>query len=151
MTFLSTPANEGLPQLSPDGRFLAYQSDESGRNEIYVQPFPNGAGKWQVSGNGGGQIRWSSDGSELFYAEGSTLMAVSVSTEQGFTLGQPQMLFASPDLALATGGGRSYDVSADGQRFVMGASVQEGDDGEAAPTSIRIVQNWYEEFRDRER
>ncbi len=150
VTFLSTPANEDQPQLSPDGRFLAYVSDESGRTEIYVQPFPNGAGKWQVSVNGGDQIRWSSDGSELFYAEGSTLMAVSVSTEQGFTLGQPQMLFASPDLALATGGGRGYDVSADGQRFMMTAPVHEGDDGEVEPPAIRVVENWYEEFRDRE-
>ncbi len=149
VTFLSTPANENQPQLSPDGRFLAYVSNESGPTEIYVQPFPDGAGKWQVSGNGGNQIRWSSDGSELFYTEVSTLMAVSVSTEQGFTLGQPQMLFASPDLALATGAGRSYDVSADGQRFVMAMPVGDGDE-EAAPPAIRIVQNWHEEFRDRE-
>ena len=147
--FLSTPATEDRPQLSPDGRFLAYISDESGRTEIYVQPFPDGAGKWQVSGNGGDQIRWSSDGSELFYVEGSTLMAVSVSTEQGFTRGQPQMLFASPDLSSATSGGRSYDVSADGQRFVMTMPVGDGDE-ESAPPSIRVVQNWYEEFRDRE-
>ncbi len=115
-----------------------------------MQPFPDGPGKWPVSVNGGDQIRWSSDGSELFYAEGGlTLMVVSVSTEQGFTLGQPQMLFASPDLVLADSG-RNYDVSADGRRFVMTAPVQEGDDGEVAPPSIRVVENWYEEFRDRE-
>ncbi len=148
VTFLSTPANEDRPQLSPDGRFLAYTSDESGRAEIYVQPFPNGAGMWQVSVNGGFRPRWSSDGSELFYVEGLTLMAVSVSTEQGFTLGQPQMLFASPDLDLVNGS-RSYDVSADGQRFLTIAPV--GDDEEDAAPKIRIVQNWYEEFRDRER
>jgi serine/threonine protein kinase/Tol biopolymer transport system component len=147
VTFLSTPANEDQPQLSPDGRFLAYQSDESGRPEIYVQPFPNGAGKWQVSGNGGDRVRWSSDGSELFYTEGTTLMAVTVSTEQGFTLGQPQVLFESPSFPI---GGRSYDVSADGQRFVMATSVGVGDDGEVAPPSIRVVENWYEEFRGRE-
>ncbi len=144
VTFLSTPANESRPQLSPDGRFLAYVSNESGRPEIYVQPFPDGAGKWPVSVNGGDQIRWSSDGSELFYKEGSTLMAVSVSTEQGFTLGQPQALFESN--AQVSGG---YDVSADGQRFIMTMPVGDGDE-EAAPPSIRIVQNWYEEFRDRE-
>ncbi len=148
VTVLSTPASEDRPQLSPDGRFLAYMSTESGRNEIYVQPFPNGAGKWQVSGNGGDQIRWSSDGSELFYAEGLTLMSVSVSTEQGFTLGQPQMLFESD--ALTSNFSTTYDVSADGQRFVMTMTVGDGDDGEMAPPSIRIVQNWYEEFRDRE-
>ncbi len=150
VTFLSTPANEVQPQLSPDGRYLAYESSESGSTEIYVQPFPDGAGKWQVSVNGGNQIRWRSDGSELFYVEDRTLMVVSVSTEQGFTLGQPQMLFASPNLARGVIGGHSYDVSADGQRFVMTAAAQEGDDAKAAPPSIRIVENWYEEFRDRE-
>jgi Tol biopolymer transport system component len=150
VAFLSTPANERFPKLSPDGRCLTYQSDESGGTEIYVQSFPDGASKWQVSVNGGDQISWSGDGSELFYAEGLTLMAVSVSTKQGFTLGQPQMLFASPDLVMVSGGGRSYDVSADNQRFVMTAPIQEGDDGEVAPPSIRVVENWYEEFRDRE-
>ena len=145
VTFLSTPANENAGRLSPDGRYLAYQSGESGRQEIYVRPFPDGAGQWPVSVNGGKQPRWRSDGNELYYVEGTTLMAVSVSTEQGFTPGQPQVLFESPDLA--PDGIGAYDVTADGQRFVMIAPF-EGDG--AAPPKIRIVQNWYEEFRDRE-
>ena len=149
VTFLSTPANEDRHQLSPDGRFLAYVTNESGRTEVYVQPFPDGAGKWQVSVNGGNRIRWRSDGSELFYVAGTTLMAVSVSTESGFTLGQPQRLFDAAELTGTVGAG-GYDVSADGQRFVMTAPVQEGDDGEVAPPTIRVVMNWYEEFRDRE-
>ncbi len=148
VTFLSTPAHEFQPKLSPDGRFLAYASRESGSYQVYVQPFPDGAGKWQVSVNGGSRPRWSSDGSELFYVDGRFLMVVSVSTEQGFTLGQPQALFESLDLVRVNG---SYGVSADGQRIMTVALVATAQDGEEpAPPSIRIVQNWYEEFRDRQ-
>ncbi len=148
VTFLSTAAAEGSPKLSPNGRFLAYRSNESGRSEIYVRPFPNGTGKRQVSVNGGSQLRWGSDGKELFYVEGeAALMAISVSTEGAFTLGQPQHLFESSDLLQPGGSTPTYDVSADGERFVMIAPV-EGE--ESAPPAIRIVQNWYDEFRERE-
>ena len=147
VTFLATPAVEAAPKLSPDGRFLAYQSNESGRNEIYVRPFPDGAGRWQASVDGGGKPRWSSDGSELYYARGGALMSVSFSTGQGATLGQPQQLFEAEDLSSGTST-PTYDVSADGQRFLMIAPV--AGDTEAAPPKIRIVQNWQEEFRDRE-
>ena len=146
ITFLSTPAAERDPKLSPDGRFLAYVSDESGRPEIYVRPFPDGAGKWQVSVNGGTNPRWRSDGSELYYVVGTALMAVSVSTGEGFTQGQPQALLESPNLLV---GGGAYDVSADGQRFVTIAPVEDDDQKAEAP-SIRVVENWAEEFRDRE-
>ena len=145
VTFLSTPAEERAPKLSPDGRFLAYVSNESGRTEIYVQPFPDGAGKWQVSENGGSQPRWRSDGKRLYYVEGEdALMTVSISTEPAFTLGQPQVQFESRDLG--SGLGAAYDVSADGQRFLTIVPVEGAD---AAPPKIRIVQNWYEEFRER--
>ena len=111
-----------------------------------MRPFPDGAGQWPVSVNGGRQPRWRSDGRELYYwGGGAALMAVSVSTEGVFTLGQPQQLFESSDLR--SGGSPTYDVSADGQRFVMVALIEE--EG-FAPPKIRIVQNWYEEFRDRE-
>ncbi len=137
-----------MAKLSPDGRFLAYESNESDRYEIYVRSFPGGDGKRQVSVNGGTQPRWRSDGRELYYVEGDTLMAVSVSTESAFTLGQPQQLFEAPALT-RTGGGLNggYDVSADGQRFLTIAPVEGAD---SAPPTIRIVENWYEEFRDRE-
>ena len=146
VTFLSTPASERSPRLSPDGRYLAYNSNESGRYEIYVQPFPAGAGKWQVSVNGGAQPRWRSDGNELYYVQGETLMAVSVSTGKGFTVGQPQVLFE--DLNLRGEVATKYDVSAAGQRFLTIAPVEDGHQTETP--SVRIVQNWYEEFRDRE-
>ncbi|MDA1236322.1 MAG: protein kinase [Acidobacteria bacterium] len=145
--FVATAANEDDPKLSSDGRFLAYVSDESGRAEVYVRPFPEGAGKWQVSANGGLLPRWRGDGSELFYLEGSRLMAVTVSSDQSFTLGQPRMLFQSPDLGF--GGSLSYDVSADGQRFIMTTPIGGGGE-QSTPPTIMVVQNWYEEFRDRQ-
>ncbi len=144
--FLGSPADEQMAKLSPDGRYLAYESDESGRYEIYVLSFPGGDGKRQVSVDVGQRARWRSDGRELYYVEGDTLMAVSVSTESAFTLGQPQRLFEAPGINLSGGGRGGYDVSDDGQRFVTVAPV---DEDEAAP-KIRIVENWYEEFRDRE-
>ncbi len=149
VTFLATPASEWSARFSPDGRFVAYMSDESGSYQIYVRPFPDGAGQRQVSVNGGQQARWRSDGRELYYVEGDTLMAVSVSTESAFTLGQPQQLFESPDLISGNASASTYDVSADGERFVTIAPTEDGDE-EAALPKIRIVQNWYEEFRDRE-
>ncbi len=146
--FLGSPADEQFAKLSPNGRFLAYESDESGRYEIYVLSFPGGDGKRQVSGNGGQQVRWRSDGRELYYVEGDTLMAVSVSTESAITLRQPQRLFEAPGFAIAgAGAGGGYDVSADGERFLTIAPVEGAD---AAPPTIRIVENWYEEFRDRD-
>jgi Tol biopolymer transport system component len=147
VTFLSTAANERVPKLSPDGRFLAYVSNESGSKEIYVRPFPDGAGKWQASVKGGTQPHWRSDGKEMYYVEDNALMAVTISTTQGFTLGPPQRLFESADL-LYTLAATQYDVSADGQRFVTIAPVQQN---EPAPPKIHIVLNWYEEFRNRER
>ena len=144
-TFLGSPANERHPKLSPDGRFLAYTSDESGRDEIYVRPFPGGEGKWQASTNGGTQPRWRGDGRELYYSETGTIMAVAVSIEGAFALGRPQRLFVTPGLTSTTGSW-NYDVSADGQRFLTIAPVEEAD---TTPPKIRVVENWYEEFRDR--
>jgi Tol biopolymer transport system component len=149
MTFLDTPANEMVPKLSPDGRFVAYASDESGGREVYVRPFPNGAGRWQASVDGGGQPRWSRDGKELFYVQDNTLMSVSVSAGQGVVLGQPQQLFQSDDLLGFGVSVPKYDVSPDGQRFLMTSAVN-NNEGEQVPPTIRVVQNWYEEFRNRE-
>ena len=147
VVFLSTPASEQAPKLSPDSRFVVYMSNESGRNEIYVRPFPEGAGKWQASADGGEKPRWSRDGTELFYVQGTSLMAVPVSANaQAVVLGQPQQLFESSDL-LQIRSTPSYDISADGKRLVLVAPEQVE---ESAPPKIRIVQNWYEEFRGRD-
>jgi dipeptidyl aminopeptidase/acylaminoacyl peptidase len=147
--FAATDADESSGRFAPDGRFVAYVSNESGRSEVYVRSFPDGAGKWQVSSNGGAFPRWRRDGSELYYVDGTTLMAVPVSPGQGFVAGTPQALFNTPLLASVVSPGTLYDVSADGQRFLPWASLQSL--GEAPPIRVHVVENWYEEFRDRER
>ena len=102
-----------------------------------------GSGKWLVSTDGGSQVRWGQDGKELFYVEGETLIAVSISLKPTFSMGRRKKLFSAPELAPTTGPQR-YDVSPDGKRFVTLKTV------EPATNEIRIVENWYEEFRDRE-
>ena len=146
--FLQTAFRETNSRLSPDGRFVAYLSDESGRSEIYVRPFPQGGGKWQVSANGGDLQRWSRDGRELFYVEGETLMSVAVSTTEGFSAGSAKPLFKHPGLGGISSS--TYDVSADGQRFVVVEDLEADEGEQAKPPSIHIVENWFEEFKDRE-
>ena len=144
--FLETPFTEKAAQLSPDGRFLAFCSDDSGEYQVYVRPFPSGDGQWQVSASGGCQPRWSHDGKELFYVEGDTLMAVEVTMSPAFAPAAATPLFSDPHLAAGAFMPVSYDVSADG-RFVL---EEDAESEEAKPPSIHVVENWYEEFRDRE-
>ena len=123
---LSTPFNEENGEISPDGRWLAYQSNESGQDEIYVRPFPDvQAGRWQISTGGGTRPLWARHGRELYYLTGAgvvRLMAVSVQQPgASFVAGSPQMLFEGPYYTGSTG--RVYDVSADGKRFLMAQSV----------------------------
>ncbi|PWT80415.1 MAG: hypothetical protein C5B57_12315, partial [Blastocatellia bacterium] len=125
----------GPGRLSPDGRLVAYSSTESGRSEIYVVPFPIASRKWQVSSSGGNLSRWRNDGKELFYAaRDNKVMAVTVDGHQsGLALGPPRPLFEARPV-----GPRSfYDVSPDGQRFLVNSLRNEG-----LSTSIAIVQNW---------
>ena len=143
--FLQTPFRERASKLSPDGRFIAYSSNESGQDEIYVQPFPEGGRKYTVSTNGGWQARWSRDGKELFYVEGSTLVAVAVSTSPDFSIGSATRLFEHANLTRAWF--PQYDVSADGKQFIVAEPF--GD--ESTEPKINVVLNWYEEFRGRER
>src|SRR5262249_2478072 len=94
--FLQTPFTEAAPQLSPDGRWVAYVSNESGRPEIYVRPFPGPGGKWQISTEGGQSPAWSPKGNELFYRTGRSnenLMAVDIQTQPTFSAGKPRLLF----------------------------------------------------------
>jgi dipeptidyl aminopeptidase/acylaminoacyl peptidase len=144
--FLDTPAVERVPKLSADGRYVTYVSDESGRPEVYVRSFPDGAGRRQASSDGGTQPRWRDDGKELFYVESDqSLMAVPVSIAQELTLGRPQRLFDSQDLRFRDNPWPQYDISADGQSFLTATPADD-----AALPSIRIVENWYEEFRERQ-
>ncbi len=143
--FLATPFSEVSPQISPNGRLVAYCSDESGSREVYVREFPEGGGRWQVSERGGCQPRWSHDGRELFYVEGDTLMAVKVNLSPSFSVGEGQLLFQDPTLS---GANWDYDVAADGSFVMVEDVVAEGESRRKA--AIRITENWYEEFRDRE-
>ena len=145
--FLQIPFGERVPRFSPDGRYVAYVSNESGQDEVYVQPFPEGGRKVTVSSNGGAKVRWSRDGKELFYVEGQTLVAVSVSTAGDFSVGEATRLFEHAGLRPGNNYA-PYDVSADGQRFILAEPVAEGADAPAP--SIRVVQNWFAEFRGHE-
>src|SRR6185369_7081031 len=112
--FLKTMFNERGAKFSPDGNFVVYVSDESGRNEIYVRDFPKGNQKWQISNNGGIAPRWSRDGKELFYIAQRKLMAVNVATHPTFSPSAPAILFEKRSLAAA-----NYDVAADRKRFII--------------------------------
>ena len=141
--FRDTPFNETSSTFSPDGRYAAFTADDTGRYEIYVQDFPGGDRTWTVSSNGGSAPKWRGDGKELFYFEGDTLMTVSVSNNPVFSAGTPKRLFTHGDTGQAPL--RGYDVTDDGQTFVV---VEPAED--AGPPVIRVVENWYEEFRGRE-
>ena len=147
---LTGPFNERNAEVSPQGRWLAYESDESGQYEIYVRPFPNvEGGRWQISVNGGTRPLWSRDGRELFFVTlDGRLMSVPVQTDSGFTPGNPSLLLADTHLGPSVGGspGRNYDVSPDGQRFLMIKEGEGSEDASAAPRII-VVENWHEELR----
>ena len=144
--FLRTPFNEGAPTFSPDGRWLAYSSDESGRFEIYVQPFPGPGGKWQISTEGGMEPAWNRNGRELFYRSGNKMMAVEVTAHPSFAAGKPKMLFQGAYLSVAPGQtNTAYDVSPDGQRFLMVKEVGRA----VSSTQINVVQNWFEELKQK--
>jgi Tol biopolymer transport system component len=137
--YLKTEFNENQGQFSPDGRFVAYVSDSSGRDEIYVQPFPTASdGKWIVSQGGGIAPRWRGDGKELFYiSTDSKMMAVDVSTNPMFKTSIPKALFQAPILGGATARHViRYDVSADGKKFLINSAAGEG------PSPITVVLNW---------
>jgi eukaryotic-like serine/threonine-protein kinase len=139
--FLQTPHNEAVPLLSPDGRWMAYVSDESGRNEIYVVSFPGPGGKWQISTGGGREPAWNRNGRELFYRNGDKMMAVEINTQSGFSAGTPRVLFQGPYQTL-TASTPNYDVSADGQRFLMLEPTEQ-------PAQINVVLNWFEELKQK--
>jgi Tol biopolymer transport system component len=119
--FLAAKADATNGQISPDGKWVAYASNESGDWEIYVTTFPTAAGKWQVSRGGGIEPRWRGDGKEIFYiGAGATLTAVPVSTERTFSTGNPTPLFQSQFRAQVSSTDLfTYDVTKDGQRFLV--------------------------------
>jgi Tol biopolymer transport system component/predicted Ser/Thr protein kinase len=130
------PRGQGEAAFSPNGRWIAYRSTESGRDEVYVRAFPPSGGKWQISTGGGTDPRWRRDGKELFYRARTRMMAVEVRTEGGsFEFGVAKPLFEIRALPVAS---RSqYDVSADGQRFLVNTPLEEN-----SSRPITVVLNW---------
>ena len=143
--FLQTPFNEGGAIFSPDGRWLAYQSDESGRKEIYVASFPDAGKKWQISIGGGTEPLWGRNGRELFYRDGDKMMAADVTTKPPFAAGKPKPLFKGNFVANPFNFWPNYDVSPDSQRFLMLQATEQ----EKAASQINVVLNWSEELKEK--
>ena len=143
--FLETDSGDGAPQLSPDGRWLAYASAQAGRGrQIYVRAFPGPGGPWQVSMDGGNEPQWNPRGGELFFRNGRQMVAVDVDTRDGFRASKPRTLFEGEFDQVRLGYARAnYDVSPDGQRFLM---LQKAQPDPAPPREIHVVLNWSEEL-----
>jgi len=142
--FLRTPFNENHGQISPDGRWITYVSNETGLSEVYVQPYPSGAGKWQVSVSYGNFPQWRRDGRELYFINGTgRLMAADIkSGGSSFEVGVARELFDS-GVPVATGGGGThpffpYAAAADGQRFLVTRPLNDTD----APAQLAVIVNW---------
>jgi hypothetical protein len=141
--------NRGNAEVSPDGRWMVYRSDQSGSMEVYVQPFPGPGPTIPVSIGGGTSVTWSPDGSELIYRLDDRLMAVPLSLDGGTpTIGRPVELFRGAYVAPVLGGARQYHVAPDG-RLLMLKDMTAGDDGPALPPHVVLVQNFFEELRER--
>jgi len=145
--------SEFQPRISPDGKRIAYTSNESGKNEVYIRLFPKvEEGRWQVSTSGGDSPLWSPDGRELFYLNGDAVMAVPVKTERGFGLETPQVLFRGTFVPASSvvGDRNPWDISPDGKRFLMmKESTSDTSKGPVPRPQINIVLNWTEELKQR--
>jgi len=145
-------SNEMNAELSPDGRWLAYQSDESGQFEVFVRPFPDvNAGRWQVSSGGGTRPLWARTGRELFYlTQEAAMMRVTVESGTPPVFGAPAMLFQGRNFVgsdvLGGSPGRTYDISPDGRRFLMLKDAGAPDDASTIPRLV-VVQNWDQELK----
>jgi dipeptidyl aminopeptidase/acylaminoacyl peptidase len=143
--FLHTRFDEFGPEFSPDGRWLAYVSNESGRNEVYVMTFPGPGPKRPVSTAGGTSPRWARNGKELFYRNGNKMMAVAVSLRPEFKASTPRVLFdgeyveeGQPDSPV------NYDVTPDG-RFIMIRPHEEP----STPSQVIVALEWFDDLRRR--
>jgi serine/threonine-protein kinase len=142
--FVEGPTYEAAPRFSPDGHWIAYASNESGRFEIYVRPYPGPGGKWQISTEGGTEPVWNPKGHEVFYRNGQEMMAADYIAQPTFSAGKPKVLFEGPYVPTP----RSipdYDVSPDGQRFLMIKAPEQAQ----APVPINVVLNWSEELKQK--
>lgn len=142
--FVQSRFAEGGAVFSPDGRWVAYVSNETGRNEVYVRAFSPSGGRWPISNGGGNEITWPHPGRELFYRNGATLLAVDIRTTPAFAAGKPRRLFEHDDI-LSTSLWANYDTS-DGQRFLV---IRPAGPQQARPHAINVMLNWPETLRRR--
>ena len=138
-SLIKTQFNETAAVFSPNGRWIAYQSDESGQMEVYVRPYPIPGFKQKISTEGGTEPVWSPDGRELFYRNGEKMMKVAVNTQPDFRVSKPELLFAEWYETRRISA--NYDITPDGQRFLMIKGEQ------TTPTEIKVVLNWDEELK----
>jgi serine/threonine-protein kinase len=140
--FLNTTFNEYNPMVSPDGRWLAYSSDESGRSEVYIKRFPTGGGKWQISMNGGREPLWARSGQEIFYRNDGNIMAVAVEKGTSIKVGRPTLLIEGEynSREMTPFGSPNYAVSPDGRFLVIKPEPIN------PPKQINFVLNWFEEL-----
>jgi Tol biopolymer transport system component len=138
-SLLTGPDDELAPTVSPDGRWVAYVSDQSGRDEIYVTSFPSPAGRVQTSDGGGTSPAWSSDGKELFYVEGNDLIAVQLAFDPSLRVVGREALFSGNFVQYRWQ--RQYDVHPDGKHFVMLENPPRGD--------VEVITNWFSELEER--
>jgi serine/threonine-protein kinase len=140
---ISSPFDERLPMVSPDGRWIAYVSNESGRDEVYVQPFPDLSKRWLISNEGGNEPVWARNDQELYYRNATKLVVVRFETEPEFRPEIPALLFEG-EYVQDINFDRSYDVSPDGKRFVMIENL------ESSPAAqLHVIVNWFEEVKRR--
>ncbi|HUU35762.1 MAG TPA: hypothetical protein VMW48_16965, partial [Vicinamibacterales bacterium] len=142
--FVETQFREGGPVFSPDGKWIAYVSDESGRFEIYVRPFPGPGEKWALSAAGGNEPVWPRNGRQIFYRAGDTMMVVDVETTPSFSAGKPRKLFDN-DYERSIALWANYDATPDGERLLM----VRREAPTAPPTHINVVLNWLDELKQR--
>lgn len=138
---MAEPYDERFPMISPDGHWIAYMSNESGQNEVYLRSFPEPGTKFRVSTDGGTRPAWPSSGRELFYRNGDRIMVVDI-RESGAPIGRPRVLFEASDSAKFQGSVDGYDVAPDGQHFVM----IEATEPDPTPTHLHLVMNWGQEL-----
>ncbi len=141
-SYLNSPASEGAAQFSPDGKWVALSSDESGRSEVYARSFPDPSSRVQVSVAGGSEPSWSADGRRLYYRSGPFLLAARVNLTPTFTLLGRDTILSNADMAVASFFGANYDVTRDGQRVL---AILSGTDD----YQLVISPNWITEFRQR--
>ena len=139
--FLQTPFNEQSAVFSPDGRWLAYSSDESGTMQVYAVRYPDGGGRIQISTDGGSEPVWAAGGRELFYRNGDRMLAVAIAGHPVLAVGKAQLLFTT---IFVHSNSPSYAVTRDGQHFLM---VREN---ETEPSrQLNVVVNWFAELKRR--